>query len=179
MKALEKVARVTPGVLLCRGLAFGFTLTALVMAIPSWALGPRSVGLAGLAAVLVAVLPDTRVVALVLLGAVAGWSVGLLGATESLTLWRLIGFAAALYLAHSAAALAAIVPHDAMLSPEVLVRWYAKSLGIIGLTAVIALVLLVGSTLVTGWQTTWIASVTGLIAALAVISILARLYRRQ
>jgi hypothetical protein len=123
-------------------------------------------------------MPGTRIVTFVLLGAVASWFVSLLNATESLTLWRLIGFAAALYLAHSSAALAAIVPHDAMLAPEVLVRWYAKSLGIVGLTAVMALVLLVGSTMVTGWETTWIASVVGLIAALAVIVVLARLYRR-
>lgn len=178
MKALEQVSRITPGALLCRGLAFGFTLAALVMAIPGWALGTRTLGAAMIGGLLVAVAPATRIVTIVLLGAVAGWFVSLLNATESLTLWRLIGFAAALYLAHSSAALAAVVPLDAVVSPEVLARWYLKSLGIVGVTAVMALVLLVGSALVVGWNTTWIASVLGLFGALGVITLLARLHRR-
>ena len=42
---------------------------------------------------------------------------------ERIELWRLLGLAAPLYLAHSLAALAAVLPYDAVVAPEVLARW--------------------------------------------------------
>lgn len=178
MKAVETVSRVTPGGLLCRGLTFGFTLAALLLAVPAWALDMRIVGFVAVAAGLVAGFPGTRVVSLVLLGAVAGWVISLLGGTEGMTLWKLIGFASSLYLAHSSAALAAVVPFDAVLAPEVLARWYVRSLGVVGITAIAALMLLVGAATVSEWPTSWIASVLGILAVLGGIVLFFRLYRR-
>src|SRR5687768_2844449 len=106
MKLLADVSRITAGGLLCRCLTFMFTLVALVLAVPPWAVEPRLLAFVTVAAAAVAAFPGSRIVSLALLGAIAGWIITLLDGTEQPTPWKVIAFASAVYLSHSAAGLA-------------------------------------------------------------------------
>jgi hypothetical protein len=175
---LEKVSRVTAATLLLRGITFAFTLIAAIYAIPSFSFDPRLILVAGLAALAVAAAPGTRIVSIVLGAAVIGWTLGYLGRLDELSPMQLVFFGGALYLAHSSAALAAVVPSDAVVSPEVLVRWYGRAFAIVAASAVVALVLIVGASMIAGFNGTFVASLVGLGAAAILVAALVRLARR-
>lgn len=175
---LETLSRVTAATLLLRGITFVFTLIAAIYAIPSFAFDLRLVVVAVVAALAVASGPGTRVVSVVLGAAVLGWLLGYLGRLQELSAMQLVFFGSALYLAHSSAALAAVVPSDAVVSPEVLVRWYGRAFAIVAASAVMAFVLILGANMIAGLNGTFVASLVGLAAAAALVGALVRQARR-
>lgn len=175
---LEALGRVTPATYLLRGMTFVFTLIAAVYAIPAFVFQPRLIVLGALGAALAALFPGTRIVTAVLAIAVFGWVLGWMGHLQDLTPWQVIVFGSALFLAHSSAALAAVVPMDAVVSPEVLVRWYGRAFAIVAASALLALILILGASLVAGFNGTFVASLVGLAAAAALVIALVRLIRR-
>jgi hypothetical protein len=175
---LETISRVTPATLLVRGMTFVFTVIAVGYAIPSVALDARTILVSLIAGVAVALAPATRIVTVVLTLAVLGWMVGYMGRLGDLSPLTVVVFTSALYLAHSSATLAAAIPTDAVVSPEVLVRWYGRAFVIVAASAVAALVLILGASMIAGFNGTFVASLIGLIAAAALVIALVRQARR-
>jgi hypothetical protein len=171
------IARATAVPLLVRGVTFVAALVATVLAYPPAALFQASgMLLVGLAA-LPALAPRTRMVTLFLLVTVVGWLGATTGYGEPVTLWRLLGLAGSLYLVHSTAALAAFLPYDAIVSPGVLLRWFARAGVVVAATAVAAVYALVAAQLLSGRET-MIATLVGFGVAVGLAALLARLLRR-
>ena len=167
-------ARLSPGALLVRGTVFGCAAAALAVAFAP--IGSTSgfgaaallVILAGLAALL----PRTMVITIVIVAATIGWV--LTGAVygERVTLVRLAAEAGLLYLLHTSAALAAVVPYDAVVEPRVLLRWLVRALSVVGLTAVFAVAAAVAAQLTAG-RTYLVATLAGLAAVAGLAALLA------
>jgi hypothetical protein len=161
--------RLSPGALLVRGAVFGCAAAALAVAYaplaPTSGLGAAAVLvlLAGLAALL----PRTMVITMVIFAATIGWV--LTGAVygERVSLARLVAEAGLLYLLHTSAALAAIVPYDAVVDPRVLSRWLLRALAVVGLAAVFAVAAAVAAQ--------WAGGRTYLVATLAGLAVVAGL----
>ncbi len=111
--------------MLLRLLVFGAVLTACALAIPPGFILTRTFVLAVLAALTAALFPRTRAVGLILLGIATLWLIATTVFDDSApSVWRVLGMAAALYVAHSAAAFAAVVPHEcAVASAALLLRF--------------------------------------------------------
>ena len=154
-------ARAMPAPMLVRVAVWFWAAVALAFAMPGELLLSLRGGLALLAvAMLPALLPRTRMVSLMLFTAVVGWLVTTVVFEEPITTWRLVGLAGALYLVHSGAALAAVLPYDAVTSPGVLVGWLLRALGVVALTALFGSLALAGSGLF-GGRTFLIAAIAG------------------
>jgi hypothetical protein len=100
-----------------------------------------------------------------------------MGYGEPVQFWRLVTVAGLLYLAHSLAALAAGLPYDAVVAPEVLAGWLVRALLVVAASAMLALVVLVFGEVVRGGGYL-AASLVGLVAATALAAVLAWLLRR-
>ena len=172
--------RVTPGAVLVRGVVFGSAVAALLVAYSPLA-GSRSAGLvlmvvAGLVAALPALLPRGAGTTAVLVLAVLGW----LASTAygaPVTLLRLVAQAGLLYLLHTSAALAAVVPYDALLAPGILLRWLARAVGVVALTGLFAVAAAVAAQYATG-QTDLLVPLAGLAAVAALAAVLGHAWRR-
>jgi len=88
-------------------------------------------------AALPALWPRTAAVTVYWLLTIAGWVVATTVYLTAPTLPRLLGLAAALYLVHSGAALAAVLPYDAVVEPAVVIRWLLRATAVIGAVAVL------------------------------------------
>jgi len=97
---------------------------------------------------------------------------------ERIELWRLLGLAAFLYLAHSLAALAAALPYDAVVAPEVLFRWIARALAVVLAAAALGVVLVAVAGL-GGGRTLLAAALGGLVVAVGLAGLLGWLARRR
>jgi hypothetical protein len=129
--------------------------------------------LAGIVALLPAVFPRSRLVGLAVFACAFGWVLGTLVYGESVSVPRLIGLSTALYLMHSLAALAAVLPYDAIVSPGVLSGWLLRAGAIVAVSAVVsvAMLLLVKVTL---GPVFLVASLVGVLAAGALAYLVAR-----
>jgi hypothetical protein len=173
----DAVGRVTPGPLLVRAGIFLTALGALLTASPAAVVGSRYlVGLVLLAA-LPMISPRGRAATYVALITVAGWLLATMGFEEPVTLLRLFGITAMLYLMHSLTALAAVLPHDAVTAPDVLSRWVGRALLVLAASAVPALAVVVIADAARGAYL--LASVLGLVAAVTIAGLLAHLQRRR
>jgi hypothetical protein len=92
------------------------------------------------------------------------WRVGLLGAT--------------LYLTHSAAALAAVLPHDCVVAPSVLGWWVVRVGAVLGASLAAALVGLAIASRLPAEQTV-IGPIIGSVLAAGVVGVLAWHLRRR
>jgi hypothetical protein len=101
-----------------------------------------------------------------------------MGRLGDLSAVDLVLFGSALFLAHSSATLAAVIPADAVVSPEVFLRWYGRAFIVVLASAVLALILILGASLIAGFNGTFVASLAGLAAATALIIALVRQARR-
>lgn len=169
--------RAAAGPLLVRGGIFLTSLAALLTAYPAVLVTSRLVLALVLLAVLPAAAPRGRWPTVCTLAAVAGWLISTMGYGEPVTLWRLLGLSALLYLAHSLAALAAALPYDAVVAPDVLVRWVSRALLVVAGSAALSLALVVGADLVRGAYLA--ATLAGLVAAASLAALLAWLLRRR
>jgi hypothetical protein len=175
---VAQVLRIGPGPLLVRG---GLFLAGLVVQAVAWPVEVtfNSTGLLFLLlAALPTVLPRTRVVSGFLLVAVIGWLVATTAYGEPVAYWRLVILAGALYGVHILAALAAVLPLDAVVSADVLAQWLLRAGVVVGLTVIVALFTLVVPAYL-GSQRYLLASLLGLAAMIGLAGYLATLVRRR
>lgn len=174
-RARSMAARATAVPLLVRLCAW---LAAAVAIWLAWPIGTPfgALVLLGVAA-LPAVAPRTGAVDTVAAVSVGSWLVSTTAYPERLSLWRLVALAAALYLLHSAVALAAQLPYDAIVSPGLLPRWAARAGLVVAATAVVAVYAFVLVDLLAG-RAFVAATLGGLVAAVGLAAVLARLVRR-
>jgi hypothetical protein len=171
------VRRTTPGPLLVRGGVFATALLSLLVAWPrALVFGPGALAIL-VVATLPAVAPRGRLPGLVILLAVTGWLISTLTYAETPAFLRLVVLAGALYLAHNLAALAAVLPYDAVVAPGILLRWLARAGVVVLLTVVLALFGAVAPGYLTGRSL--IASLVGLALMAATVGYLARLVGRR
>ncbi|GAA5195324.1 hypothetical protein GCM10023322_61800 [Rugosimonospora acidiphila] len=175
---LTAVRRTGPGPVLVRGGVFMAGALAQVVAWPD----PVITGRAVLALVVVPILPvfapRSRMVTLVIFAAVLGWLARTTAYSEPITYWRLVVLAGLLYLLHTLAALAAVLPYDAVISPGVLSRWLVRWGIVVLLTAVVAMFTLLIPVYLPG-QRYLVASLAGLALMAALAGYLATLVRRR
>lgn len=169
--------RTTAAFFLLRGAVFVAGLAALVTAWP----GPLVVSpwLAGLvaSALLAAAFPRSWLVMLLLLVGAGGW----LGATtayaEPVSYLRLVLLAALLYLTHALAAMAAVIPNDAVVAPAALVGWLPRTAVLLSVTALVALLATVLPDLFGGARFV-LAALVGFAVMAVLVYYLARLANR-
>lgn len=169
----ERVARVTPVPLILRVVVFLAGFSGLWLASPEQAGVPRLILLMALIATLPAVFPGTRMVDVVMIGIVAAWMVATLGAGEPAEPTRVFGVATALYLVHSAAALAAAIPYDAIVDAQVPLRWAARATVVIAAGGVITAAVVVIARTVTPDRSA-IVLLVGLAVVLSLVAVLTR-----
>jgi hypothetical protein len=121
------LARLAPGPLLVRVVVFLAAAVAVVSAVPAPVRGTMGLPALLLVGVLPALLPAGRTVTLVASLAILGWFVATTTYQEPVSTPRLLIVAGAVYLLHSSAALAAVLPVDAMVPPGVLRRWLVRA----------------------------------------------------
>ncbi len=170
---VSRLARVTTVPLVLRGIVFAAAWLGLWMAVPSAVATLRVALILIVVALVPALAPGSRAVDGVMLTIVALWVVSVLAVGQAAGPVHTYLTASALYLAHSAAAFAAVLPYDSVVDGQVVLRWAARSalmLAAAGVVtaAVVALAPVVGQT------TSMLALFAGLGIAVAVIALLAR-----
>lgn len=127
MKPMDRFARLAPVPVMVRSLVFVCALAGMWVAAPERLLHPRMLIMFGLLAVLPALFPAGRWVSLAMTSIAVLWLASTLAVGEPATAGRTFAAACALYLTHSAAALAAVLPVDAVVDISVLLRWAARA----------------------------------------------------
>ncbi len=176
MQQVRELGRVTGAPLLVRGVVFLAAFTGLLLAAPS---GMPSQALLGffVLAVYPALLPGGAAPLVVMLATVCLWLADTLLFLAQPSLGRLLGTAAALYLLHTGAALAAVLPYDAIVDNQVLLRWAGRAALVLAATG--ALTLLRVNVLPGLYITTpTVARVIGLAVVAGAVALLTRLGRR-
>ncbi|GAA3739444.1 hypothetical protein [Micromonospora maritima] len=171
-------ARVSPLPLLVRGAIFLVVLAGLLLAYPVQVLAPRGLLALTVAAVLPAVGPRRVWPTFTALVTVAGWLLATLGFDRPPALWRLLAVATLLYLAHTLCALAALLPYDGLIDPDLVLRWLARAGGVVLASAVVGIVL-AGLGGVGGTAGSQVATVVGLLVAVGLSALLGWLLRRR
>jgi hypothetical protein len=169
-----KAERASPGPLLIRGGILVFAALSLALAFPSEVIRNfAAIVLAGIVALLPALFPRTRIVGLAVFACAFGWVLGTLVYGEIVSVPRLIGLSAALYLMHSLAALAAVLPYDAVVSPGVISGWLLRAGATVAVSAIVSVVLLLLVKATLG-PVFLVASLVGVLAAGALAYVIAR-----
>lgn len=119
--------------------AFGAVLVALPAALTFGRLLVYLVPAALLLAVGVGLFPGSRWVSFVELVAIGGWVVAGVAFGDAASLVRIGALAALLYLTHTAAALAAVIPVECVVAPGVLRRWAGRQAVVLAATLALAL----------------------------------------
>ena len=173
-RARDLATRASAGPLLVRLGVAVFAALSLVLAFPAVVMhNVAAIVLAGVVGVLPAAFPRSWVVGLAIFSCVFGWLAGTIVYDQALTVPRLIALSTSLYLLHSLAALAAVLPYDGVLSPGVLVAWLLRAAGIVAVSALVSLILLVVVKVVIG-PVFLIASLVGVLAAGTLAWLIAR-----
>jgi hypothetical protein len=126
---VEMARRASAGPVLVRLIAILAAVGAAVVAAPPVLLEaqlPAFAIVAGAAGSMVGFVPRSRWVGTFLLGVVGLWLVATIGYGVAADLARVGGLAACLYLTHSAASVAAVLPYDAVVPGRVLRRWAGR-----------------------------------------------------
>jgi LPXTG-motif cell wall-anchored protein len=166
-------SRITPATVLVRGSVSAFALLALLVADPTdLVLRPSAVAASVVLAAAPAVAPRTRLTTVVIFVAVLGWLAATTAYAEPVTWARLVTLACLLYLLHTTAALAAVLPYDTVVSPMVLAHWLTRTVAVLAVTAVFA-VAVVAVVPATGDRAYLLASVVGLLLVAALVGLLA------
>ncbi|GGL90531.1 MULTISPECIES: hypothetical protein [Micromonospora] len=172
------VTRITLAPLLVRFGIFLTTLAGLVLAYPTELLVGRTLGVLAVVALLPAVSPGRFWPTFAALVTVGGWWLATAGYGRPVALWRLLAVAAALYLAHTLCALAALLPYDAVLDPDVVTRWLTRTAVVLLATSVLG-VLLVAVGAVGPGAGFRAVTVAGLLVAVGLSGLLGWLLRRR
>ena len=124
-----------------------------------------------------AIAPRGRGATAAMLVVVSGWVVDTTWYDARIALWRVLALATLLYLGHTLAALAAVLPYDAVVNLDVVVGWLARAGAVVLISAVLTVVALgladelAGSAFV-------VATLVGLAGAVGATMLLTRLLRR-
>ncbi|PWU54534.1 hypothetical protein DLJ47_12840 [Micromonospora sp. S4605] len=179
VRAVRRAAgRVSLTPLLVRAGIFLSVLVGFVLAYPAQVLSGRPLGALVLVAVLPAVGPRRVWPTFAALVTVGGWLLATDGYGRPIALWRLLAVAAVLYLTHTLCALAAVLPYDAVVDPDVLVRWLIRA-GAVVLAAAVLGVLLVEVAGAGGDGGFQLVTVAGLLVAAGLTALLGWLLRRR
>ena len=176
-RARVVVARATLVPLLVR---FGVALslvTAMSVAWPQSVVTSRIMVALFAVAVYPAVAPRGRGVTAAVLVTVAGWVADTTWYDSRVALWRVLAVATLLYLGHTLAALAAVVPYDAVVTLDVVTGWLLRAGAVTLISAVLTVVALGLADEIAGGAFV-IATLVGLAAAVGATMLLARLLRR-
>ena len=165
--ALGQVRRLTAGSALVRFTTGLAALGALALAMPLREMGEWVVLFPPIA-IGVAVFPRTRWVSLVALLAIVGWLFTTIAFGGPVTPWRLGGLAVTLYVMHSGAALAAVLPFDCLVAPGTVLHWLGRTVAVLGASLAIGLGGLLAASVIPSTRSTY-----GPIAGSAVAAALA------
>lgn len=171
--------RTTPEVLLLRLLIAVALLVAFALSVPGTVLLlPVAQGIAVAVALAAALYPRTRAVGFALVTAGVTWLAMTAFFDLAVSPGRVLGLAATLYVAHAAAAFAAVVPSDAAVAPSAIIRWALRTslvvatglaLGVVGLVAAAWLPQAHGL----------LAPILGTVVAAGIVGVIVWLVRRQ
>jgi hypothetical protein len=171
------VSRATLAPFLVRlGIALCFFLAMAVAWPADLAFGRLGV-LLYLAAIYPAVAPRGIGPSLVIILVAAGWVLDTTWFDARVALWRVLAIATLTYLGHTLAALAAVLPTDAIVTMDVITTWLVRAAGAVLVSAVLTVIAL-GLTSALAGSAFLIATLVGLAGAVAVTLLLARLLRR-
>ncbi|TDC72211.1 hypothetical protein E1193_28235 [Micromonospora sp. KC606] len=175
---LGPVRRVSPTTLLVRFGIFVVVLAGLLLAYPVQVFQPRTLLALAVVAALPAAGPRRVWPTFAALVTVGGWVIASAGYDRPIALWRLLAVAATLYLGHTLCAFAAVLPYDALVDPDVVVRWLTRAAVVMLATWVVGVVLawLGGIGDGAGFQT---ATVAGLLVAVGCSGLLGWLLHRR
>jgi len=121
--------------------------------------------------------PRGRGVTAAILMVVAGWILDTTWYDARVALWRVLSIATLLYVGHSLAALAAVLPYDAIVNLDVVAAWLGRILLVVLISAVLTVIAL-GLTAELAGEAFLLATLVGLAAAVGATLLLARLLRR-
>ncbi|WP_117209974.1 hypothetical protein [Allorhizocola rhizosphaerae] len=170
---VNRLARVTAVPLVLRGIVFAAAWLGLWLAVPSPVASLRVALLLVVVALVPALIPGTRVVDGVMLAIVALWVVSTLMVGQAAEPVHTFMTGAALYLTHSAAAFAAVLPYDSVVDAQVVVRWAARSVFVLAAAGVVTAVVVLFAPMA-GQTTSVVALFAGLGIVVALIALLAR-----
>ncbi|HLL66200.1 MAG TPA: hypothetical protein VK453_10695 [Micromonosporaceae bacterium] len=173
-RSVTAAQRAAPGPMLARLAVFGFAGLALGLALPPGILVSRYAPVLVAVALLPAIAPRSWLVTGVILTVAVGWVVTSLLYSEVANVIRLISLTAVLYLLHATAALAAVLPYDAVVRASVFLPWGARAVGVAAASAGLGVFALNGSAIL-GERSYLIASVLGVAVAGCLVGLLARL----
>ncbi len=173
VSALQRTSR---PVALLRALVFGCLLVASALSASRELLLSQFSAVAAAVALLAALLPRTRVLTFAIVAIAGLWFFTTRG--EPPTAWRVLAVAALLYVAHTSAAMAAVLPHDTAVSPGTLRRWALRVLAVLGVSAFVGVMgmALAGQGLV---STGVIGPAVGVLISVVVAAIIARQLNRR
>lgn len=170
---VDKLGRVTAVPLVLRGVVFAAAWLGMWLALPSPVASVRVALVLVVVALAPALAPGTRAVDGVMLAIVALWVASVLMVGQAAEPVHTFVTAAALYLTHSAAAFAAVLPYDSVVDAQVVLRWAARSALVLAAAgAVTAAVVLLAP--LAGQTTSMVALFAGLGIVVALIALLAR-----
>ncbi|RAO58248.1 hypothetical protein LUPAC06_02476 [Micromonospora saelicesensis] len=172
------VARVSVAPLLVRGGIFVIVFAGFALAFPAEVLSGRPIFFLAVAALLPAFGPRKVWTTFTALVTVGGWLLATDGYGRPVALWRLLAVAALLYLGHTLCALAALLPYDAMVDPELITRWLVRSAAVLLGSAVLGVLLLQATGTGGGAGHQWV-TVLGLLVAVGMSLLLGWLLRRR
>ena len=159
------------------GIALCFVL-AVNVAWPTAVVTSRYAPLLYVAAAYPAFAPRGRGTTAAVLVVVAGWIADTTWYDERVALWRVLAIATLLYLGHTLAALAAVLPYDAVVHLDVLTGWLLRAGTVVLVSAVLTVIALGLAGELAGGPFV-IATLVGLGAAVAATLLLVRLLRRS
>ncbi|MEU5549613.1 hypothetical protein ABZ738_07570 [Micromonospora sp. NPDC047793] len=180
LKAVRTAAvRITLAPVLVRLGVFLVTFAGLLLSYPVQMLQGPTLGALAVVAVAPALSPHRFWPSFAALVTVAGWVLATDLHERPIALWRLLTVAALLYLAHTVTALAALLPYDAAVDPDLIVRWLTRA-GVVVLATSVLGVLLVELARVGGDGTGRIpVTIAGLLVVTGLTAMLAWLLRRR
>lgn len=179
VRAVRRVfTRMTAGPLLVRAAVLFAGAAALVTAFPTELVFGPGVGIMVLLAALPAVWARGRFGTVLALVAVLGWLMSTTLYGDPVTPWRLIALASLMYLAHTLTALAAVLPYDAIVSPEAIGGWLGRALAAVTGAGVVSMGVFVITGRASG-RSFLAASLAGLALAIGLAALLPRLGRTR
>jgi hypothetical protein len=159
----------------------GIALSLLLAIVVAWP-ADLAFGRVGLLLYLVAVYPAIaprgRGATFAILVVVGGWILDTTWYDQRVALWRVLGIATLTYLGHTLAALAAVLPYDAVVNIDVITTWLLRAAVVVLVSAVLTVIAL-GLAQALAGSPFLIATLIGLAAAVAATLLLSRLLRRS
>lgn len=176
-RAQRSLHRVTPMPLLVRSAIALCGVLAVGVAYPVELVTTRYVLPSLVLAVLPALLPRGRATSVAVAVIVGGWILDTTYYDRPVVLWRVLALATLLYLAHTTAALAAVLPYDALVRSDVVSAWLARAGAVVLGSAVLSVFALALADRLAG-PALLAATMIGLAAAVTLTVLLTRLLRR-